>query len=151
MTPASSECERTFRDPQLQTSGSFSSGTSTEIMDCARTSSVYMCKCFEVRNISVRMPRGKPQCAADGTGTVSNEQSLKKPWKTCKFTKSCSCSVHGDTCTNIWKLFRPLQSSVFVRTQIQLQGGLNHCWPGYCKNVQHLFTYRQKAQVYGIF
>lgn len=25
----------------------------------------------------MRMPRGKPQCAADGTGTVSNKQSLK--------------------------------------------------------------------------
>ncbi|KAI1238636.1 hypothetical protein IHE44_0013373 [Lamprotornis superbus] len=35
------------KDPRVQTSCSFSSGTCTEIMDFARTSSVYNCKCFE--------------------------------------------------------------------------------------------------------
>lgn len=54
------------KDPRIQTSCSFSSGTHTEIMDFARTSSVYKCKCFEVSNISLRMPRGKPQCAVMG-------------------------------------------------------------------------------------
>lgn len=47
------------KDPQVQSSGSFSTGTHMEIMDCARTSSVYKCKWFEVSSISVRMPRGK--------------------------------------------------------------------------------------------
>lgn len=70
------------KDPHVQTSCSFSSGTRMEIMDFARTSSIYKCNCFEVSNISLRGPREKPlSILLMGWAQLSVTSSPKKTLK----------------------------------------------------------------------
>lgn len=82
------------KDPQVQSSGSFSSGTSAEIMDCARPSSVYQCKCFEVRKTCEDAKGKTTQCAADGMGTtVSNKKKNLKNLKNLQNLAAVVCMV----------------------------------------------------------
>lgn len=53
-----------------------------EIMDFARASSIYKCKCFEVSNISLRVPRDNPHSVLlMGWAQLSVTSSPKKTLK----------------------------------------------------------------------